>query len=135
MPVKRRAGKARLEFTRLAEVHLTMGDCLMPGRDSCACGLSDAEGKLREDRARAFWRIHRTEILAAWNKVQSVDWYRRTDDNHGFGQFGIPCFAECVFDGRELPELNPSWPEAARNHWGFIAAALDGGLPRPAWRK
>ena len=70
MPVKRRAGKAKLEFTSLAEIHLTIGDCLMPALDSCACGLSDAAGALREDRARAMWRIHRTEILAAWNKVQ-----------------------------------------------------------------
>ena len=65
----------------------------------------------------------------------AVDWYRRMDNNHGFGQYGIPCFAEILFDGRVLPPFHEAWPQSVRNHYHSIAAAVDGGLPRPAWRK
>jgi len=65
----------------------------------------------------------------------AVDWYRRMDNNHGFGQYGIPCFAEILFDGRVLPPFHEAWPQSVRNHYHSIAAAVDGGLPRPTWRK
>jgi len=57
----------------------------------------------------------------------AVDWYRRMDNNHGFGQYGIPCFAEILFDGRVLPPFHEAWPQSVRNHYHSIAAAVDGG--------
>ena len=42
---------------------------------------------------------------------------------------------QAMLESQLLSTPADSWPEAARNHWRFIAAAVDGGLPRPAGRK
>ena len=63
-------------YDSLMRVHLELGDCLMPGvlGKSCACGLFDVEGALREDLARRMWVQHRAEILREWKGPEPLPW-------------------------------------------------------------
>jgi hypothetical protein len=132
MPTKRtRRTHMQIAIGGTERFHLMVGDCLMGG----GCVLCDGAGaaSLQMDFAREVWEHHREALLADWNKPQESDWYKRRDETYGFGWLGIPAFAEIVFDGRELPTLNPQWPEAAKNHYRQIVSnlgALEAALGR-----
>lgn len=130
MPTKRtRRTHKQIAIGGLELCHLMTGDCLM----GAGCRLCVTVGGpsspcprvLRMDLAREVWMHNREALLADWNEPQDHDWYQRRDDSYGFGWLGIPAFAECLFDGRTLPDLNPAWPEAALNHYRAIAGNLD----------
>jgi hypothetical protein len=129
MPTKRtRRTHIQIAVGGCERYHLMVGDCLMGG----GCVLCDAGDPasscprvLQMDLGREVWEHHRESLLDDWNRPQECDWYKRRDDTYGFGWLGIPAFAEIVFDGRRLPSPDPQWPEAAKNHYRYIAANVD----------
>ena len=125
MVAKRRGGRRMMrEPTELgcARIHLTQGCCLITG--GCpACNDPDGhEPRWQIDypRANALWRVHRAELTA--------EWAARLD---ALGGPGLPAFGALMFDGAELPEDDPRWPEKMREMRNHLALALyEDTLPR-----
>jgi hypothetical protein len=125
MPTKRtRVGPGRVVLGHTERVQLLEGDCglfcsLGRRHDTPwpvpSCLITDME------RVRFVWAQHRDELLAGWRIVPPDvhNW-----DIRGWprpcGSWGVPAFAEILFDGVPVPRARRSWPEPVRASFDTI---------------